>query len=194
MLGFYLIALYVLIGGIFPHEAQATEHLGKVVRTEDKHQLAHGTVVTVHIAHRLHIAFLADDQLLLQAVYLQPDIVYLHVEIAQIVTNSVNGTSLAGNLRIDDHEILQAFLDILLRGGQFALLFLDVLLYLFALLLQIIDGYRLVGTLRVLDGLGFLGGLSLGASLLGDRRLLSGSLLSLLLLGRGGQRRNSKEV
>ena len=51
------------------------------------------------------------------------------------MTNGVDGTAFAGNLRIQNHQILQTLLDILLRGGQPSLLFLNLLLYLLALFL-----------------------------------------------------------
>ena len=59
------------------------------------------------------------------------------------MTDSVYSTTLAGNLRIQNHKVLQTFLDVLLRARQTSLLLLDLLLNLLALFLQGLHGGRL---------------------------------------------------
>ena len=48
-LGLHHLALHSLVGGIFAHEPHASEHLGKVLGTEDKHQLVLDGAVAMHI-------------------------------------------------------------------------------------------------------------------------------------------------
>ena len=103
------------------------------------------------------------------------------IKISDVVTDCIDGTALAGNLCIQNHQVLQALLDILLGIGQTALLLLDLLLYLFALLLQSLYRGRLFGRLGALGrllGFGFFPG---GSGLL-SRRLTT--LLSLRCQGK----------
>ena len=59
------------------------------------------------------------------------------------MTDSIDGTALASNLCIQHHQVLQTFLHIPLGIDQTALLLLDLLLNLFALLLQILYSSRM---------------------------------------------------
>ena len=116
-------------------------------------------MVSVHIAHRLDIVLLTLVQLILQLFELVYQPLYLHIEIGDVVPDGVNGTPLALNLGIDDHEVLQALLDILFNIVSASLLFLNLLLYLLSLVLQglyrrCLDGTRLAGFLGT--GLGGL--------------------------------------
>ena len=105
-LGFYGLALSALVGGIFAHETNTSVHLGQVVGTEDKHQLALGGLVAVHIAHRLDIVLLALVQLVLQLVELRNQLLYFYVKVRDVVPDGVYCAALHINLGVDDHEIL----------------------------------------------------------------------------------------
>ena len=59
LLGFYLVTLYMLVGRILTHEAHSAHHLRQVVGTEDEHQLTLVRLVTMQVAHGLHITALA---------------------------------------------------------------------------------------------------------------------------------------
>ena len=134
-------------------------------------------MVAVHIAQRLDIPLLADGQLFFQTVNLQAESGNLRVKVSNVVADGVDGATLASNLGVDHHEVLQPFLDVVLRRSQPALLFFDILLQLFALFLQVLDGsslrsgsallLRLLSSRALLDGGGTLRFLF---ALLGKRR------------------------
>ena len=65
LLGFYLVTLYMLVGRILTHEAHSAHHLRQVVGTEDEHQLTLVRLVTMQVAHGLHITALALVQFVL---------------------------------------------------------------------------------------------------------------------------------
>ncbi len=139
LLGLDGFALHALVGGILAHEAHATEHLHQVVGTEDEHELALRGAVAVHVAHGLDVVPLALIELALQHVELGTKALYLDVEVGDVVTDGVDGTALALNLGVDDHEVLQALAHVFLIGTEQPLLFLDFLLNLLALVLQGLD-------------------------------------------------------
>ena len=94
----------------------------------------------MQIAHRLDVVLLVLLQLLLQQVKLAEQHLYLYVERRDVVSDGVDGATLALNLAIQSHEVPQALLHILLIAVQTAFLFLDLLLNLLALLLQGLNG------------------------------------------------------
>ena len=131
----HTLALYTLIGSILPHKAYTAYHLRQVVGTEDKHQLVLRRTIAMHIAHRLHIILLVLLKFCLQQVELCEQQLYLHIERRDIMLDSVNGTTLALYLAIQNHQVVQTLLHVLLVIVQPTLLLLNLLLYLLTLLL-----------------------------------------------------------
>ena len=133
---FHIFTLRTLIGGIFPHESQASVHLRETAGTKDKHHLALNRSIAVHIAHRLDIALFTQFQILLQGIELPVHCLYFHINIGEIATYGVDGATLRGNLGIDDHQILQTLFHIALVATQSLFLQFDLSLNILSLILQ----------------------------------------------------------
>ena len=116
----------------------------------------------MHIAHGLLETFLTFFKFFSQILYLKVQNLYIPVKGIDVTTDAINRPTLVTDLRIDDHQVLQAFLHVLLILAQLALLLLHLLLELLALALQPFHRHRLL--------------------LLGGRDLL-GRLFSRLFLG-----------
>ena len=171
----------MLVGCIFAHEAQAAVHLCEIVSTEDEHHLTLCRAVAVHVAHRLDIFLLAVCQHFLQLFQLHAECIDLSVKVIDVMADGIDGTAFSGNLCIQNHQVLQALLNVLLRVGQTALLLFDLLLYLLALLLQALYGGRLLG------GLAGFSCLTSFSGLVGGHSFLSRRLTTLLCLWSQGK-------
>ena len=169
-------ALSLLIGSILSHEAQAAIHLREILGAEDKQHLALDAPGAMHIAHGLLVALLTIDEFLLQHLQLRPQRLDVHIQTGNVMTDGIDGLTLVGNLVVNHHQVLQAFLHILLVGPKTTLLLFNLLSDLRLLALQAVDRYpRLL--CRRLFFLGCL--LSLWGSLFGSRTRLSGGCPSL---------------
>ena len=94
----------------------------------------------MHVTHRLDIIALSFVQFILQLFQLGHQHLYLHIEMSDVFANGINGATLAFNLGIEHHQILQALLNILLVVTEKGFLLLDFLLYLLSLILQRLHG------------------------------------------------------
>ena len=90
----------------------------------------------MHIAHRLPIFRLTVVKFLLQLYNLVVELTDISVKHVDVATDSVDSLSLIGNLRVNDHQVLQPLLHVAFVVTQFLLLRSNLLLYLFALVLQ----------------------------------------------------------
>ena len=187
------IALRALVRGILAHETHTTIHLRQVVGAEDEHQLALSGAITMHVAHRLDVVALTLVKLSLEHLELRNQLLYLDIEVGDVVLDGVKGTTLAFYLGIDNQQVLQTLLDGLLVFAQSALLFLDLLLDLLSLVLQGLYG-GLLGIRALLDGSAGLGGLTcLCSLLLGHSSLLRPGLVCALLLRIGSQGKGQQQ-
>ena len=90
----------------------------------------------MHVTHRLHIVLLTFVQLCLQQIQLSTQALYLYIKVRDVMANGINGATLALNLSIDNHQILQTLAHVFLVGTEQLLLLLNFLLNLLALILQ----------------------------------------------------------
>ena len=109
----------------------------------------------MHIAHGFLKARLTLVKFVAQHLQLGLQRMDINIKAGDIVTNRINGLTLIGNLVVKHHQVLQAFLYILLISAKATLLLLDLIADLRLLILQTID-CRLFGCCLLLGGLPLL--------------------------------------
>ena len=191
LLCLYSLALHLLIGRILADEGKSAIHLGKILGTEDEHQLVLYSMMTAHIAHGTDILVLSVLQLLLKGFQLRLQDTDISVDMMNILLDAINLLLTLVYLTVQYHQVFQSLLHIRLIPAERLFLLLDFLLDRRTLSLQSSDRSIAVGShLAFCPGRGSLPYRSFFSVLrLGSHCGLSHwSLLLHLFLGIGSQR------
>ena len=117
-------------------KTDTTEHLGKILGREDKHQFILHIPITGKITHRLHIFLFAVFKLCLQCLELRLQNIDVPIDIGNILLYALNAFLPFINGCIQQQQILQTLLHIFLIGLESLLLNMNLFLDLRTLILQ----------------------------------------------------------
>ena len=142
--------LHALILGIFAHVLVATEHLGEIIGRENKEQFVLRLMILVEINHRTLVVLLLLGQLAFQLLEFGVEAVDATLQRVDLCLGIADGLLLLVDLCIKNSQVGQFLFDGATGGAQLLLVFLHLLLQLFALVAQL--AYLGVGLSRKRHG------------------------------------------